>query len=178
MTMPASGYAKLIEELGELSEAVSGMLICPSEVTRSMLDHMEQEMGDLYAAFDIILFINKFDLSPNTLTMTRDKALLDMKMQSGGEWAQLLEAMGSLVAVLGKKLAYWHTNEHPDGKSMHDRIAQHMGTVCGCLDHFLFNDEYGIDRGVVNDRRCKKYALFVQWHRDPNNAVHALGYGS
>jgi len=82
--------------------------------------------------------------------------------------AKLAEECGELVAVIGKKLAYYHTDEHPDGAgSLSYRLEDEIADVqASCLFAAGIN---GLDLGRIADRTTEKLELFCKWQEDPNN---------
>lgn len=77
--------------------------------------------------------------------------------------AKLAEECGELQQVIGKKLAYYHTDHHPDGgaplsKRLEDEIADVMAA---CK---LVMGTFELDEKVVEKRTAKKLKLFRMWH--------------
>ena len=96
----------------------------------------------------------------------------DMTMTANG-LAKLLEECGELSQAAAKKLAYFHTNEHPDGAGaldirMQDEIAD---VIAACL---FVADKFNLDVEAISDRRDRKLALFDQWHADRSNGAEAF----
>lgn len=86
---------------------------------------------------------------------------------------KLVEECGELLGVAGKKLAYFHTNEHPDGAGpLLERIEQEAGDVLAAIDFVM--DKLGLDYARILERRAEKLRLYRQWDADPTNAPHAL----
>ena len=99
-----------------------------------------------------------------------------MTMTANG-LAKLLEECGELSQVAAKKLAYFHTTDHPDGAgSLNNRLQDEIADViAACL--FVANT-FKLDVEVISDRRDRKLALFDQWHADRNNGAenfHSVG---
>ena len=95
-----------------------------------------------------------------------------MTMTANG-LAKLLEECGELSQVAAKKLAYFHTDEHPDGKvsldkRMQDEIADVMAACMFVADTFSLNMD------AISARRDRKLALFGRWHADPSNGLDAF----
>lgn len=87
--------------------------------------------------------------------------------------AKLTEECGELLQVIGKRMAYWSTDDHPDGKgSLSVRMEEEMGDVRAAIEFVI--DNMGLSRSAVISREMRKRALFEQWHADPDNNVHAL----
>ena len=95
-----------------------------------------------------------------------------MPMTANG-LAKLLEELGELSQVAAKKLAYFHTDEHPDGAgSLSLRMEQEMGDVCGAI--LFVADEFGLDREAINGRALAKLSMFRAWHSDATNGAEAF----
>lgn len=87
--------------------------------------------------------------------------------------AKLIEECGELVQVAGKRLAYYTTDEHPDGAgSLQDRMADEMGDVLAAIDFVA--DQFDIPAAQINARATRKLALFEQWHQQADNNRHAI----
>jgi NTP pyrophosphatase (non-canonical NTP hydrolase) len=90
-----------------------------------------------------------------------------MAMTANG-LAKLLEELGELSQVAAKKLAYFHTDEHPDGAgSLKGRLEQEMGDVIGAI--YFVADTMGLDVEAIARRRDEKLNRFHQWHADASN---------
>ncbi len=90
-----------------------------------------------------------------------------MPMTANG-LAKLLEELGELSQVAAKKLAYFHTDKHPDGAgSLKERMEQEMGDVLGAI--CFVADTMGLDVEVIARRRDEKLSRFQQWHADASN---------
>ena len=90
-----------------------------------------------------------------------------MPMTANG-LAKLSEECGELLQVVGKKLAYYHTDEHPDGKGslkrrLEDEIADVIAAGRFVIGTFRLDDEY------IRAREERKFKLFSEWHALPNN---------
>ena len=83
--------------------------------------------------------------------------------------AKLIEECGELTQVLAKKLAYWHTDEHPDGAgSLNRRIEEEMGDVVAAIA-FVVKYLPGLSAEAVDARAQAKFQLFEKWESDPDN---------
>ena len=92
-----------------------------------------------------------------------------MPMTANG-LAKLLEELGELSQAAAKKLAYFHTDEHPDGAgSLSQRLEQEMGDVCGAI--MFVTHTLKLDRMAINDRALAKLSTFRKWHADPDNGA-------
>lgn len=75
---------------------------------------------------------------------------------------KLNEECGELVQILAKKLAYYHTDKHPDGKgSMQERLQDEMADVYAALDFVVKKNRLDIE--TMQKRHKEKLALFQQW---------------
>lgn len=87
--------------------------------------------------------------------------------------AKLIEECGELQQILGKKLAYYTTDEHPDGKgSLNKRIEDELADVQAAIDLVVVN--LNLDAKRVQQRRQKKYFQFLHWHFERDNNQHAI----
>lgn len=77
--------------------------------------------------------------------------------------AKLIEECGELQQILGKKLAYWNQDMHPDGKSIKDRIQEEMGDVVAAIRFVA--ETLQLDTDFINERADAKHALFTEWHQ-------------
>lgn len=75
---------------------------------------------------------------------------------------KLLEELGELSQIAAKKLAYYDTDEHPDGNgSIKKRIEDEMADVLAAIDFSIA--AHGLDEGRILDRAEAKLALFKSW---------------
>ena len=96
----------------------------------------------------------------------------DMTMTANG-LAKLLEECSELSQVAAKKLAYFNTNEHPDGAGaldnrMQDEIADVIAACLFVAHTFKLNVE------AISDRRDRKLALFYKRHADASNGANSF----
>lgn len=84
-----------------------------------------------------------------------------MTMTAAGV-AKLIEECGELQQILGKKLAYWTTDDHPDGLPIARRIEDEMADVGAAI--YFVSRRLGLDRNRINQRQIDKIALFETWH--------------
>lgn len=95
-----------------------------------------------------------------------------MTMTANG-LAKLLEELGELAQVTAKKLAYFHTDEHPDGAgSLKERMEQEMGDVAGAMA--FVQQQFNLNGRAIEGRACIKLALFQRWHADAGNNADAF----
>lgn len=81
--------------------------------------------------------------------------------------AKLLEECGELTQIASKKLAYFHTDEHPDGAgSLRARMEDEMADVLAAITFCIFS--FGLNAERIQSRTQSKLALFMKWHGDPD----------
>lgn len=94
-----------------------------------------------------------------------------MPMTANG-LAKLLEELGELSQVAAKKLAYFHTDEHPDGAgSLNERMEAEMGDVLAACA--FVRQQFKLNDAAVANRYEVKLALFERWHADTTNGAEA-----
>lgn len=84
---------------------------------------------------------------------------------------KLIEECGELQQVLGKRIAYWSTDVHPDGSDLSVRMTEEMGDVLAAL--WLVADKFGL-AAAMHDRADRKLSLFEQWDAEPDNNVDSI----
>lgn len=90
--------------------------------------------------------------------------------------AKLIEECGELQQILGKKLAYWYTDEHPDGAGpISKRIQNEMGDVLAAI--YFVAGQLGYDMDAILDRRDAKTKLFDTWQAQIDNNDMAIDGG-
>lgn len=95
-----------------------------------------------------------------------------MTMCAGG-LAKLGEECGELQAVVGKKLAYYDTDDHPDGAgSLKARLEDEIADVIAAAGFVA--SRHGLDWRRIETRCRKKRATFECWDRDPSNNQLAI----
>ncbi len=89
--------------------------------------------------------------------------------------AKLIEECGELLQVAGKKLAYYHTNIHPDGEGALDvRLADEIADVLAACD-FVRAHMLDIDLNRrIDGRRKEKFIRFQTWHSLTDNNLHGV----
>jgi NTP pyrophosphatase (non-canonical NTP hydrolase) len=81
--------------------------------------------------------------------------------------AKLLEECGELVQIASKKLAYFHTDQHPDGAgSLQERMEDEMGDVLAAITFCIFS--FGLNAERIQARTKMKLERFMAWHEDSN----------
>lgn len=97
-----------------------------------------------------------------------------MTMTANG-LAKLIEECGELMQVAGKKLAYFHTDEHPDGQgSLKARLGEEIADVmaaCDLVRAHLLDTETNRN---IDIRRESKFARFQMWHAKTDNNGHGV----
>jgi len=84
---------------------------------------------------------------------------------AGKGLVKLLEECGELGQIAAKKLAYFDTDVHPDGKgSMQVRLQEEMGDVLAIID--FVQEIWKLDTVAIEARRRRKRELFHTWHLD------------
>ena len=88
-------------------------------------------------------------------------------------YAKLIEELGELAQVCGKRLAYYTTDDHPDGKgSLRERLESEMADVLAAIN--LVAENEGLDLGRINDLSLAKWTKFLVWDEDPDNNREAI----
>jgi NTP pyrophosphatase (non-canonical NTP hydrolase) len=76
---------------------------------------------------------------------------------------KLVEELGELQQITAKKMAYFDTDEHPDGKgSMKLRLEEEMADVLAAI--MFVQCVNGLDGDFINERYQKKFNRFMDWH--------------
>ncbi len=76
-----------------------------------------------------------------------------------------MEECGELVQICGKKLAYFHTDTHPDGgPGLAERMEQEIADVFAAASFVV--SAFGLDAGKINERAMMKLDRFKAWDRD------------
>ena len=87
--------------------------------------------------------------------------------------AKLIEECGELQQIAGKKLAYYSTDEHPDGEGrLSTRLADEIADVQAAL--IYVTRTLGLDASHIEIRAAKKLLQFTAWGNDPKNAPHRI----
>lgn len=94
-------------------------------------------------------------------------------MMTGGGLAKLIEECGELLQVAGKRLAYYKTEEHPDGgPPLSQRLEEEIADVmAACL---FVSEVHGLDLKRIADRTAVKTELFKRWHKRDDNNVDGI----
>lgn len=87
--------------------------------------------------------------------------------------AKLIEECGELVQVCGKRLAYYTTEDHPDGgEALTARLEDEIGDVIAACQ--LVVELNQLNQRSVNLRVVRKFRLFSDWHADTENNIHGI----
>jgi NTP pyrophosphatase (non-canonical NTP hydrolase) len=87
--------------------------------------------------------------------------------------AKLAEECGELIQVIGKRLAYYSTDEHPDGTNLRQRMIEELGDVQAAIE-FLCEHEDDDFAAAVDARSMQKVGLFRRWDALADNNEHAV----
>jgi len=84
-----------------------------------------------------------------------------MPMSNNG-LTKLIEECGELAQIAAKKIAYLHTDEHPDGKgSMKSRMEDEIADVMAAIA--FVSEKLGLDEAKMFARGETKMALYKKW---------------
>jgi len=87
--------------------------------------------------------------------------------------AKLNEECGELVQVIGKRLAYYTTDVHPDGgPPLTERLEDEIADVIAAAQFVA--EAHGLDQERIAKRRDMKLHLFHKWHEEPNNNIDGI----
>lgn len=90
--------------------------------------------------------------------------------------AKLIEECGELIQVAGKRLAYYTTEEHPDGGApLSERLEDEIADVIAACN-FVVNVQH-LDAERIGHRVLGKVQRFRGWHADPDNNEHGIDAG-
>lgn len=85
---------------------------------------------------------------------------------------KLIEECGGLIQVCGKRLAYYTTDEHPDGTNLQARMIEEMGDVLAAID--FVTEQFDLDRNAIHARKSNKVRTFALWDAEPDNNINAI----
>lgn len=95
-----------------------------------------------------------------------------MAMAARG-YAKLVEEFGEVLQIVGKRLAYFTTNRHPDGgPPLTQRLEREVADTYAALDFVV--EKNGLDSGAIHKRRCQKLVQFQKWDEEPDNHHHGI----
>jgi len=90
---------------------------------------------------------------------------------------KLMEECGELVQICAKKIAYYDSDDHPDGKgSMITRMTEEMGDVLAAIDFVA--RKWQISEDALAARRLKKRELFIEWDNRDSNIADACDFNN
>jgi NTP pyrophosphatase (non-canonical NTP hydrolase) len=94
-------------------------------------------------------------------------------MMTGKGLAKLIEECGELIQVAGKKLAYYSTENHPDGgPPLKQRLEDEIADVMAACE--LVIRLHGLDHHRISRRVIDKEVTFDEWHAEPDNNKHGI----
>lgn len=86
--------------------------------------------------------------------------------------AKLIEECGELVQACGKKIAYYTTDDHPDGgPPLTHRLEDEIADVLAACEFVMVH--FGLNLETIRGRKERKLAMFNAWHRRADNNAHA-----
>lgn len=95
-----------------------------------------------------------------------------MPMAARGH-AKLIEEMGELLQTCGKRLAYYTTDEHPDGgPPLRERLQDEIADVMAACGFVSAQEDLDID--YIEMRVDAKLALFNRWNAIADNNTEAI----
>ena len=82
--------------------------------------------------------------------------------------AKLIEELGELSQVAGKKLVYFHGEErHPDGSLLNEKFEEEIADVQASIDFVI--SKFNLRKARINGRRRYKLNRFIGWDRQSDN---------
>lgn len=94
-------------------------------------------------------------------------------MMTANGYAKLIEECGELLQVLGKRLAYYHTEQHPDqGPPLYARMEDEIGDVIGACRFVI--EANSLDAKSIEHRAGAKLSVFRLWHSQQDNNRDAI----
>ncbi len=90
-----------------------------------------------------------------------------MAMTAGG-LAKLIEETGELQQIAGKKLAYYDTDEHPDGQgSLKLRMEHEIADVMAICAFVV--ERFNLDAAFISNRADEKLKQYQAWDAGPSH---------
>lgn len=87
-----------------------------------------------------------------------------MPMEHAG-LIKLMEECGELTQIAAKKVAFMHTDDHPDGAgSMKVRLEDEIADVMAVCHMVIRNLK--LDEDIIETRKFRKIVLFAKWQND------------
>lgn len=94
-------------------------------------------------------------------------------MMAANGLAKLAEELGELQQVIGKKLAYYTTETHPDGgPPLTQRLQEEMADVIAAC-YFVMR-KLKLDDEKIHRRITKKVSQFEEWDAQADNNDHGV----
>lgn len=87
-------------------------------------------------------------------------------------WAglsKLIEEMGEVGQVVGKLIATGGAVEHWDGTNLRHRLSEETADLAAAIEFMAMVN--GLDTNEWRERRRKKLAQFMAWHREQGAAA-------
>lgn len=82
-----------------------------------------------------------------------------------GEIGEVIKVLGGVLQVVGKKFAYYHTDEHPDGAgSLKRRMEEELADARAAIS--FVEQTFELDSEFMQEREARKLATFQQWHQE------------
>lgn len=98
-------------------------------------------------------------------------------MMAGRGLPKLAEECGELLQVIGKRLAYYHTEYHPDrGPPLKNRLEDEMADVIAAI--WFVAEKEGLGMTYINQRASQKLKQFQDWDEMPDNNQLAIDGGT
>lgn len=81
------------------------------------------------------------------------------------ETGELIKEVGELQQVAAKKIAYFHTDDHPDGNgSLKHRLEDEIADVLAIAT--FVKDEFHLNETRITNRIAQKLDVYRQWHKE------------
>ncbi len=84
---------------------------------------------------------------------------------------KLMEELNELGVVCAKRLAYWTTDDHPDGSNLRQCMEDEISDVLASIRFVMATLD--LDARLIGERTAEKEALFWKWHYDLGNGQEA-----
>ena len=87
-----------------------------------------------------------------------------MPMEGDG-LVKLIEECGELTQIAAKKLTYFYTDVHPDGKgSLDRRLEDEIADVIAACRFVEWT--FSLDSTAITERVQNKINTYIEWHRE------------
>jgi hypothetical protein len=179
------GLAKLVEEAGELVQAVSRLLTA-GDLDEGHLASLRlaylHELADVTAALDF--------LASHRTVAERSQISARFVDQLGGlrhryaagllpahpDLHVLVEEVGGLLGVAGRLMATHGTPEHWSGADLASNYLYRLASATSAAE-FAAGFASSAERARVRDRMQDKLRLFQRWHREAGGSVALTSLG-